>query len=324
MIERLVQALVGILVADVLADHVNRELVDRVLDSLDELFPRRHAALRLREVQVLEHDAIEPFGGEHQRHFVYRRDVLGSDHRFFVDVAEERNLLLDLGIQEPIRPAQQNVRLNPDRPQIADAVLRRLRLELAGRADERHEREMDVQRVVAPDVLAELPDGLQERQALDVAHRPADLDEDDVDVIGGASDGVLDLVGDVRNDLDRAAQVVSAPLFLDHALIDLAGRPVGMASRRRVGEALVVSEIEVGLGAVVGHVDLAVLIRAHGAGIDVDVGVELLQRDLVPVAFEQATDRRRRQALAQRGHDAAGHENVFGGGSVRLVHGVCH
>ena len=230
MIQRFVQALVGILVADVLADDVNRELVDRVLDPLDELFPRLHPALGLRQVQVLEHDAIEPFGGEHQRHFVNRRDVLGGDHRFLVDVAEERDLVLDVGIEEPIRPAEQDVRLNPDRPQIADAVLRRLGLELAGGADERHEREMDVERVVAADVLTELADRFQERQALDVADRAADLDQDDVDVVGRGADRVLDFVGDVRNDLDRAAEVVAAPLLLDHALIDLAGRPVRVAA----------------------------------------------------------------------------------------------
>ena len=81
-----------------------------------------------------------------------------------------------------------------------------------------------------------------------------------------------------------------------------------------VGEALVVAEIEVGLAAVVGDVDLAVLIRAHRARIDVDVGVELLQRDLVAVAFEQGADRRGGEALAERGHDAAGDEDVLGRG----------
>ena len=40
-------------------------------------------------------------------------------------------------------------------------------------------------RVLAADVLAELADGLEERQALDVADRAADLDEHDVDVAAG-------------------------------------------------------------------------------------------------------------------------------------------
>ena len=66
--------------------------------------------------------------------------------------------------------------------QVADAVLRRLGLQLAGGADERHQRQVDVERVLAADVLPQLADRLEERQALDVADRAADLDEDDVDV----------------------------------------------------------------------------------------------------------------------------------------------
>ena len=80
-----------------------------------------------------------------------------------------------------------------------------------------------------------------------------------------------------------------------------------------VGEALVVPEVEVGLRAVVGDVDLAVLVRAHRAGIDVDVRVELLQGDLVAVALEQHADRGRREPFAERGHDAAGDEDVLDG-----------
>ena len=126
---------------------------------------------------------IEPLGGEHQRHFVDRRDVLRGDHRFFVDVAEQRDLPLEIRIEEAIGAAQQDVRLDADRAQVADAVLRRLGLQLAGGADERHQRQVDVERVLAADVLAELADRFEERQALDVADRAADFDEHDVDVL---------------------------------------------------------------------------------------------------------------------------------------------
>jgi hypothetical protein len=40
----------------------------------------------------------------------------------------------------------------------------------------------------------------------------------------------------------------------------------------------------------------AVLIRALGAGIDVDVGIELLQPDPQPAVLEQHADGRARQA----------------------------
>jgi hypothetical protein len=60
------------------------------------------------------------------------------------------------------------------------------------------------------------------------------------------------------------------------------------------------AQVEVGFRAVVGDVHLAVLVRAHRSRIDVDVGVELLHRDLVAMALEQAAQRRGGQTFAQR------------------------
>ena len=75
----------------------------------------------------------------------------------------------------------------------------------------------------------------------------------------------FDLVGDVRDHLHRAAQVVAAALLADDRVVDLAGGEVVLLAHPRRQEALVVAEVEVGLGAVVGDEHLAVLERAHRA-----------------------------------------------------------
>ena len=168
-----------------------------------------------------------------------------------------------------------------------------------------------------PDVLAHLADGLEERQALDVADRAADLDDHDVRVARArhARDPFLDLVGDVRDDLDRAAQVVAATLLGDHRLVDAAGRDVGALGQVLVDEPLVVAQVEVGLGAVVGDEDLAVLVGRHRPRVDVDVRVELEDGDLETPRLEQAADAGGGDAFAERGGHASGHKDILRHGS---------
>ena len=65
------------------------------------------------------------------------------------------------------------------------------------------------------------------------------------------------------------------------------------------GEALVMAEIEIGLGAVLGNENLAVLERTHRAGVDVDVGVELEVGDFNAAGFQNGPQRRGGDAFAQ-------------------------
>ena len=171
---------------------------------------------------------------------------------------------------------------------------------------------MDVADVVAADVVAELPDRLEEREDLDVADRAADLGDDDVDVVGGqAVDAALDLVGDVRDHLHGLAEVVAAALGGEHRLVDRAGRGVRVPRQVLVDEALVVAEVEVGLAAVVGDEHLAVLERVHRARVDVDVRVELLHRDPQAPGLEQPAERGGGEALAEGAGHATRHEDVL-------------
>ncbi len=123
--------------------------------------------------------------------------------------------------------------------------------------------------------------------------------------------GRLDLVGDVRDDLNGLAFVKPLALLLDDREVDLAGGVVAVFGQRRMGEPLVVAQVEVGLGAVVEHVDLTVLVRAHRPRIDVDVGVELLEPDPQPALFQDHADRGAGQSLAERANHAARHEDVL-------------
>ncbi len=157
---------------------------------------------------------------------------------------------------------------------------------------------MHEQGLLAAELVAELADRLQKRQALDVADGAADLAEHEIGVVGLGADEFLDGVGHVRNDLHGGAEIVAAPFLGDDGGIDAPGGDAVEPSRRNAGEALVVAEVEIGLGTVVGDVDFAVLIRAHGAGINVEIGIELAQAHLVAARLQQRAQRCRCQSLA--------------------------
>ena len=70
----------------------------------------------------------------------------------------------------------------------------------------------------AADVLADLAGGFEERLGLDVADGAADFGDDDVGgvlALGGQAHAALDLIGDVRDDLDGVAEVFAAAFLGD-------------------------------------------------------------------------------------------------------------
>src|SRR5205823_14849952 len=71
-------------------------------------------------------------------------------------------------------------------------------------------------------------------------------------------------------------------------------------------------EVKIRLGPVIGNENLAVLIRRHGPGIDVDVGVELEDRDGDTARLEDPADRGGGDALAEGAGDATRDEDVLG------------
>ena len=103
----------------------------------------------------------------------------------------------------------------------------------------------------------------------------------------------------MRNDLDGGAQIIAAPFPGDHVGIDAPGGDVVALPAGHPGEAFVVAEVEIGLGAIVGDINLAVLIGAHRPRVDIDIGVELAQPHLKAARLQQRDECRRRQSLAE-------------------------
>ncbi|OPZ82778.1 MAG: hypothetical protein BWY76_02607 [bacterium ADurb.Bin429] len=192
--------------------------------------------------------------------------------------------------------------MDADVAQIAHAVLGRFRFALARGPDLRHQRHVQVERIFVPFVLAHLADGFQEGQAFDVAHRAADLHDDHVHAgfLRHHADAVLDLIGDVRDHLHRLPQIIAAALLADDGVIHLAGGDAGVRAEVDVHEALVVAQVQVGLGAVVGDEDLAVLVRVHRARVHVQVRINFNDGDGEAAVAQEPAETCRGEPFPQR------------------------
>ena len=163
-----------------------------------------------------------------ERHIVDRVDILGGDYRRLFHIAEQGNLRSQIVRQRSIGTTQKNLRSNSDLSQLAHGMLRGFRLQLAGSRNERHQRRMYEQSVLASFFIAHLANSFEKRQRFNVADGAANLDDYNVrvSVDGDRANRVFDFVRDVRNHLNRLAEIIPTTFFLDHRKINATRRPV--------------------------------------------------------------------------------------------------
>ena len=295
MDEGFADRLVGIGQFGIFSHQRDLDLVVRILDLLHESLPLLHIGFAVgRKVEFREHHLVQMLIVHTQRHLVDRRHVDRFHHGVGVDVAEERHLAAKPLRQRPFGAEHQDVGLQTVFHQCLDRMLRRLSLQLARSGHVGDQRQVHERRIAVAERIAQLAHRLDEGQRLDIAHRAAQFGDDDV--------------GD---DLHGLAQAIAAALLFDDAFIDFArGDVVGLRGGDR-RKALVVPQIEVGLRTVFGDVALAVLVGVERPGIDVDVRVELLNGHRIAARLQQAGDRCRDDAFAQRRSHAAGNKDVL-------------
>ena len=214
--QRLGQRLVGVLQVDVLADHGDVDLVLRVARArATSLRPRRQVGGLAPGLQLVADDLVQPLLVQHQRDLVDDVDVPGRDHRRLLHVGEQRDLAALVLRQRTLGAAQQRVGLDADAAQLLHGVLGRLGLDLARGGDVGHQRQVDVAALLRP---ARGPSGGWPRGTAATRCRPPCRRSRrcHLGVAGAALDAGLDLVGDVRDDLHGAAEVVAAALLVDH------------------------------------------------------------------------------------------------------------
>ena len=172
---------------------------------------------------------------------------------------------------------------------------------------------MNQNSVVMTYFMLELPDGFKERLALDIAYGAAHLNDGNAGffIRKIAVKPAFDFIGNMGNYLNGAAAVIAAALLLEYAPVNFAGGDIRIFIKTLVDKTLIMSKIQIRLGAVVGDKHFAVLDGIHCPGVNIDIWVKLLHSHLIAARFQQAPQRGGSNTLSKSGNNTAGYKHVF-------------
>ena len=108
-------------------------------------------------------------------------------------------------------------------------------------------------------------------------------------ITGTGIDTALNLISHMGNYLHCSTKVIAATLATQNGLVDLTTGEVVVLGHFRTQKTLVMSQIQICLCAILSHIDLTVLIRAHGAGINIEIGVEFEDGDTKTSSLKHST-----------------------------------
>ena len=91
----------------------------------------------------------------------------------------------------------------------------------------------------------------------------------------------------MRNNLYGLSEISAFTLLVDNGIINLTGSNVVSLGHVNTQEALVMSQVQVGLGSVIGHVALAMLVRVQCSRVNVDIWVKFLNGDSQPSGLQK-------------------------------------
>ena len=302
MDEGLADGLVGVGQLDIFAYETDVDFLLGVVETIEEGLPLGEVYLVLeRDVEFVEHLHIEFLVAHLDGDLVDAADIAVFNDTVACDIAEKTDFVADTACEGLLGAADDNVGLNTLLLQSLDAVLRGLGLEFASGGEIRNIGEVYDDAVVAKSPF-ELAHSLDKGIGLDVAHGAANLGDDKLVIarIAKSRNAVFNLIGDMRNDLHGLAKEIATALFLDDVLIDTARRYVIGLRCGHTGEALVMTEVEVGLGTILGNIALAMLVGVERAGVDIDIRVKFLVGDRIATSLEQTCQRGGNNALAKR------------------------
>ena len=291
-VQTLADTLVGILQV-VFAHERHMDLTVGFALLVEEVVPGSHGGcLANRNTYLAEDGCIEPLALHAHRHLVDGGHILALHHALEIDITKRRHLHAQGIVEVALSTQNEDIGLYAHPLQFFHGVLGWLGLQLFCSLQVRHVGKMHADRI-APQLPAQLSDGLHKRCTLDVANGAAHFSDDKVELLALyvlAQHAPLDLVGDMRHHLNRLAQIVAMTLTIDDRLVDTSCGDRVVTGGVNARKPFVMSQIEIGLETILRHVALTMLIGIECAWIDVDIGVELLDSDLIAACLQQLAD----------------------------------
>src|SRR5688572_17891215 len=95
----------------------------------------------------------------------------------------------------------------------------------------------------------------------------------------------------MRHDLDGFAEVFTVTFLCNDVIIDASGGDIIAPGGGDIQKTFVMTEVEIGFGAVVGDVAFAVLVGVERTRIDIDVRIKFLNSYFEPSGLQQLTQR---------------------------------
>ena len=281
---------ISILQSHIFANHSNSNLALILLQNTGyHVVPAAHILRLILQLQLTQCNGVQALLLHQLGHLI---NTLGSkvlDNSIGVHVAEHGHLFAHLLGDRLFAAAHDNIRRNTNAAQLLNAVLGGLSFELTSCRNVGHQGYMNVQNIVFAHFLLNLANSLEEGQAFDIANSTADFGNNNIGIIllANHKNSFLNRVSNMGNNLHRAAQIVTTTLLIDYTLVNLARGSIGVFGQVNIDKALIMTQIQVGFSAIISNKNLAMLIRAHRARVDIDIRVKFLDSYLVATTFQK-------------------------------------
>ena len=321
----------------VFADQCDLHLLIRMLQAIHHILPFRKVRLRAGKMQTVADRLGQMLVLHHQWNLINAVRIQILKNMAARDIAEQRNLILQILRHLHLGAADNHVRTNSHLLKRLHAHLRRLRLHLGRAVQIRNQRHMNHAGVAISLLLLELTDGFKERLGLNVADRSADLNDGNRHILRPdfrirslfllrlfrrigllCIESGLNLVGDMRNHLNGSSAVISVAFLIDHGPVHLSGGDVGIVIQVLVDKTLIVSQVQIRFRSVVRYKHLSVLNRIHRAGIHIQIRIKLLHGDMIASCLQKSSERSRCNSFSKSGNNASADKYILN--HILLLH----